>query len=230
MQNISQLDDSYWDYSHPDVVAINAKFLEKHKKAGVYEVSGLTFTCPPCIYHPHELSSSRFAIRGLFAELPNLGQHILELGTGSGVVGICLAKHGLNVTLLDIDPVAVACAENNAIKNNVAVTVHQSDLFAAVSEQKYDAIFFNIPLMDKPIEEPLEIISCDEGGELLARFLNEAPDYLLPNGQVYVSLANIGNRAAMMQALANYDHTIVHAEFYSITKAWRWLISARPLA
>jgi methylase of polypeptide subunit release factors len=228
-KKLSQLDDSFWAFNHPDLASANAKFLQRHKSAGTYEVAGLKFTCPSGVYQPHEFGSTRFALRGLFAELDNMGTRILELGTGSGAIGICLANSGLDVTLLDIDPVAVACAKNNAAANNVSVTVFQSDLFSAVGEQKYDAIFFNIPLQDKPIEEPLEVISCDAGGELFVRFLEEAPRYLLPNGQVYVSVANIGNRTAMLNALANYDDSIVFAEFYAGTGAWRWLLAARPL-
>jgi methylase of polypeptide subunit release factors len=229
-KKFSQLDDSYWSFNHSDLAAANAKFLQRHKTAGVYEVSGLTFTCPSGIYQPHEFGSTRFAIRGLFAELDNLGTRVLELGTGSGAIGICLAATGLDVTLLDIDPVAVECAKNNAAANAISVTVFQSDLFSAVGEQKYDVIFFNIPLQDKPIEEPLEIISCDHGGELFARFLNEAPNYLLPNGQICVSIGNIGNRTAILNALINYDDTILYAEYYASTGAWRWLLSVRPLS
>jgi HemK-related putative methylase len=229
-KKISQLDDSYWRFNNPDSEVAKTKFLDRHKTAGVYEVGGLKFTCPSGIYQPHEFGSTRFAMRGLFAELPNLGKRVLELGTGSGAVGICLAATGLDVTLLDIDPVAVECAKQNAAANNIDVSVFQSDLFAAVGGQKYDVIFFNIPLQDKPIEEPLEIISCDHGGELFARFLNEAPNYLLPNGQVCVSIGNIGNRTAILKALENYDDTILYAEYYARTGAWRWLLSARPLS
>ena len=227
-KNFSDLDDSYWNFDHPDHETANAKFLERHKTAGVYEVAGLTFSCPSGIYQPHEFGSTRFAIRGMFTDLPLPGTRMLELGTGSGAIGIVLAATGLDVTLLDIDPVAVACAKSNAEANNIIVNVHQSDLFEAVEDQKYNLIFFNIPLMDKKIEEPLEIISCDFGGELFSRFLAEAPDYLLPGGKVCVVVANIGNRKSMLKALANYEDKIMYAEFYAATGAWRWLISARP--
>ena len=228
-KSFSDLDDSYWNFDHPDHETANAKFLDRHKTAGVYEVAGLTFSCPSGIYQPHEFGSTRFAIRGMFSGLPLPGSRILELGTGSGAIGIVLAATGLDVTLLDIDPVAVECAKNNAENNKISVSVLQSDLFSAVEDQKYDVIFFNIPLLDKQIVEPLEIISCDFGGELFARFLAEAPDYLLPEGIVCVVVANIGNRESMLKALSNYEDKIMYAEFYAATGAWRWLISAIPI-
>jgi release factor glutamine methyltransferase len=229
-RKFSQLDDSYWSYAHPDIKIANAKFLERHHTAGVYEVAGLSFECPSGIYQPHEFGSTRFALRGLFSELPAPGTRLLELGTGSGTVGICLSAAGLDVTMADIDPIAVACAKNNARANHISARVFQSDLFGSVGDQKYDAVFFNIPLLDKPVEEPLEIISCDHGGALFRRFLAEAPRYLLPGGQVYVVVANIGNRESIMKALSNYEDKIIYAEFYAGTSAWRWLISAKPLS
>lgn len=229
MNKISELDDSYWAYHNVDFEAAYAGFLEEHKKVDVYEVAGLKFFCPSGVYHPHEFSTTRFALRGLFKEKNKFGNKLLELGTGSGAIGICLGATGMDVTLLDIDPVAVECAKNNAAVNNVDLRVLQSDLFAAVEGQKYDVIFFNIPLLDQSIEQPLDIIACDEGGELLTRFLIEAPNYLLPNGLVYVSVGNISNRAALLKAIGDYDENIIYAEFYGGTGGWRWLISLRPL-
>jgi len=47
------------------------------------------------------------------------GQEFLDLGTGSGILGIGLAKLGLTGLGLDIDPQAIACAEENAAINSV---------------------------------------------------------------------------------------------------------------
>ncbi|MBU1230860.1 MAG: 50S ribosomal protein L11 methyltransferase [Proteobacteria bacterium] len=44
----------------------------------------------------------------------------LDLGTGSGILGIGLGKLGLSGLGLDIDPQAIACAQENAVINNVA--------------------------------------------------------------------------------------------------------------
>jgi len=50
------------------------------------------------------------------------GMEFLDLGTGSGILGIGLAKLGLSGLGLDIDPQATACATENAQINNVADT------------------------------------------------------------------------------------------------------------
>ena len=51
------------------------------------------------------------------------GMEFLDLGTGSGILGIGLAKLGLTGLGLDIDPQATTCAEENARINNVADTL-----------------------------------------------------------------------------------------------------------
>lgn len=229
MKKLSSLNDSFWAYVNPNQHEADAKFLECHTQGGEYEVAGLKFVCPPNIYQPHEFGSTRFVLRGLYSQLESFGPRVLEIGTGSGAIGICLASAGFDVTMVDIDAVAVNCARNNAQRNHLNVTVLQSNLFSAIAEQRFDVIFFNIPLQDKPIELPLEIISCDFGGELFGRFMREAKHYLTETGQILVSIANIGNRQAILKALTEYEERIVYAEFYAQTNAWRWLVSARPL-
>lgn len=48
------------------------------------------------------------------------GQTFLDLGTGSGILGIGLCKLGLTGTALDIDPQAIVCAVENVEANEVA--------------------------------------------------------------------------------------------------------------
>lgn len=48
------------------------------------------------------------------------GQTFLDLGTGSGILGIGLGKLGLTGKCLDIDPQAIVCAVENVENNDVA--------------------------------------------------------------------------------------------------------------
>ena len=227
---LSRLDDSYRAFDPRSMLDAHERFLQRHAEGGVYEINGLEFTCPPDIYQPHEFGSTRFMLRGLFADAPeSLGHRVLEMGAGSGAVGICLAAAGCDVTLADIDPVAVTCCRDNARANRVSATILESDLFAGLAGQRFDAILFNAPLMDKAIEHPLEIISCDPGGALLSRFLREAPNFLAAGGRVIVIVANFGNKAAILKALDGYEDTILFAEYHGRTEGWRWLVSLKPL-
>ena len=58
-------------------------------------------------------------------------QRALDLGCGSGVLSIAAAKLGFDiVAALDIDPLAIGAAAENAARNGVALAVAQADVLA----------------------------------------------------------------------------------------------------
>lgn len=79
------------------------------------------------------------------------GMDFLDLGTGSGILGIGLAKLGLTGLGLDIDPQAIACAEENAQINNVAENfkVAVGSIGATPEGKQYDLLVANI--LSKPL-------------------------------------------------------------------------------
>lgn len=69
----------------------------------------------------------------------------LDLGTGSGYVGVYLAQRGWQVDAVDVSPRALALAARNAARNNVQLRLYESNLFSAV-QGPYDVIAFNPPM------------------------------------------------------------------------------------
>ena len=82
--------------------------------------------------------------------IPNLGDQVLDLGTGSGVLAIAAAKLGAsNVLALDLDEFAVKVARHNVEVNLVKdiVRVEQGSidwLFQNVSQPGFDLMIVNI--------------------------------------------------------------------------------------
>lgn len=73
---------------------------------------------------------------------------VLDLGCGSGVVGILAAKKlgASHVFMVDVDPKAVAVAKESCRLNVLeAVDVRQSDAFAEVEEKDFSLILSNPP-------------------------------------------------------------------------------------
>jgi len=74
---------------------------------------------------------------------------ILDLGCGSGAIGLSLARHhpGARVTLVDLSDKALAVTEKNAGNLGVEVRIIKSDLFEALAES-YQVVVSNPPYID----------------------------------------------------------------------------------
>lgn len=76
------------------------------------------------------------------------GQKILDLGCGYGVIGIYAAHFSgaENVTMVDINPIAIELAKKNALYNDMgSINILQSDGLNNIIEQDFDWIISNPP-------------------------------------------------------------------------------------
>ena len=84
---------------------------------------GLDMAEDPEVYPPSEdsiLLTESLDIR--------IGEKVLEIGTGSGIVSIQCALNGADVVCGDINPRAVALARRNAAANGVDIDVRETDV------------------------------------------------------------------------------------------------------
>ena len=71
---------------------------------------------------------------------------VLDLGCGIGVVGLVAAKHGAQVVMSDVDPLALDVAKQNVILNPVeGVKLVLSDGFKQLEESGFTLILSNPP-------------------------------------------------------------------------------------
>lgn len=75
----------------------------------------------------------------------------LDLGAGTGYVGIYLALKGWQVDAVDVSPRALALVKRNAERNGVAPRIYESNLYSAVRGQ-YDVIACNPPMRSDETE------------------------------------------------------------------------------
>jgi len=69
---------------------------------------------------------------------------VLDMGTGTGYIGIYLAKCGFDAEAVDLNKKAVENAKFNAERNGVNLPIYLSNLFEGVS-RRFDLIIFNPP-------------------------------------------------------------------------------------
>lgn len=87
---------------------------------------------------------------------------IIDLGCGSGVIGLTLEKKVStnSVDLVDISPEALEVTHKNCVKLNSKANIIQSDMFNNISK-KYDVIISNPPYI-KTTEEIENIVKNNE--------------------------------------------------------------------
>ena len=125
----------------------------------------------------------------------NLNYNILDLCTGSGAIGVSVAKYiqNSNIVMTDISNKAIEIAEKNAKENNVIDKCFfvNSDMFEKIKE-KFDIIVSNPPYiktdvigtLDKEVQnEPrIALDGGKDGLEFYKIIANQAWKYLNENG------------------------------------------------
>ncbi|MFZ5481482.1 MAG: methyltransferase [Myxococcota bacterium] len=79
------------------------------------------------------------------AEEARPGERWIDMGCGTGVVGLALAAKGCVVTCVDVDPRACRATAANAALRGLSVEVVQSDWFAALRGRRFDRVACNVP-------------------------------------------------------------------------------------
>jgi ribosomal protein L11 methyltransferase len=96
------------------------------------------------------------------------GMRFLDLGTGSGILGIGCAELGLRGVGVDLDPIAVANALENRVLNSVEKEMEvRTGSVDTVAEERFDLVLANIlarPLMDMA---PAIVAALAPGGTLV---------------------------------------------------------------
>lgn len=144
------------------------------------------------VFNPAHWSSLKFM--KIMTGLPIKGSSVLEIGCGSGILSITADKLGADkVTAVDISPVAVKCARDNAKASNSKIEI-DVDYLNFNTDGKYDLILANLD--PTPAGELMQYIdkNCKRGTMMIISWHENMPmeyltekfdiikDYPCPNG------------------------------------------------
>ncbi|MDO4558318.1 MAG: peptide chain release factor N(5)-glutamine methyltransferase, partial [Planctomycetia bacterium] len=201
----------YTRFPEPASGEVRARYRELVKRrasrtpvaylTGRKEFFSLDFIVTPDVLIPRP--DTEFLVTGLLDEVrkrtgDSRGPRILDLGTGSGVLAICAAKHipDATITAVDLSPEALDVARRNAEKHQVTdrISFLESDLFTAIpANEQFDFILSNPPYVTRAEweqlapeirnhEPKLALIAGEDGMSVCRRLLAEAPGRLTDGG------------------------------------------------
>ena len=153
-------------------------------KNGDYSFNGRDFLAPPIIY------SHKVFLGGEFQhDFPFPTTSFLEIGTGSGAYAITAALKGAKTVATDICSVSLETARKNAKNLGATVDFREGDMFEPIGDEKFDVLFFNIPLSHTSERKlsAFEKAVFDPQKRLLNEYLSKGGEYLTKKGKLYIS-------------------------------------------
>lgn len=167
-------------------------------------------------------------LRGEDMDVKRKEWDILDLCTGSGAIGVSLARiaNKVNVTCSDISEGAIKVAKENAQKHGVAKSVkfEQGDLFKPFSKhfrkQKFDMIISNPPYIKSSVittlqkevceHEPLSALDGGESGlDFYERIVSGVGSHLRKSGVLLLEIGHDQGEAVSGLLSRNGDFTSI---------------------
>jgi methylase of polypeptide subunit release factors len=180
--------------------------------AFVFTYQGLEIEVRPGVFQPNRTTE---LLLDAVLQQDLTGKSVLDLGCGSGVVGITVAKLGraASVQGSDISPEAVENARHNARRLGLEVEFRQGNLFQPWGGRTFDVIVDDVSGVAEPVARvspwyPPEIV-CDAGEDGTAnsiRMLEEAYGHLNPGGVLFLPTVSLSDERKILEVARNmYD-------------------------
>jgi release factor glutamine methyltransferase len=137
------------------------------------------------------------------------GRAVLDLCSGTGILGLTAARLGARVTAVDISRRAVACARLNARLNHLALEVLRGDLFEPVRGRRFDVIVSNPPYIpappgDAPRGAARAWDAGPDGRVFIDRICERAAEHLQPGGRVLLVQSSLARPEQTRGRLAEH--------------------------
>ena len=181
---------------------------------GHWEFFGMEFDITPDVLIPRPETELLVEKAIAWMQESKVRRTIADVGTGSGVIAVSIAVNipTSHILATDISPKALAVAENNARKFNVADRINfvECDILpprpaSFSTEEHLDLLCANLPyiptetLHNLPIygrEPTLALDGGADGLDLFRRLMRVAPEWMAPNSLILLEIeATLGVQA-----------------------------------
>jgi HemK-related putative methylase len=181
----------YWHYR---------LFRSKRNDVAVTEqVADFPLLVLPGVLNPKTMRTGAFFASQLLAEPLEPGADVLDMGTGSGVCAVAVARRVRSVVAVDINPAAVRCTKINALINAVEnkIEVAHGDLFVPVKGRRFDVVLFNPPFIRGVPKDDAD--RAWRSMDVAERFADGLTDHLTPFGYALVLISTFGDAGEFLR-------------------------------
>ena len=168
---------------------------------------------------------------------------VADIGTGSGIVAVCLAKHlpAAQFVAVDASPAALDIAKENAATHGVAERIEfvEGDLFASVAaDRQFDLVASNPPYVSEAEFAALDptvrnfdprqaLVAGPRGTEVIERLVTQSAERLQPGGWLLMEISPM-IEGAVRQIVENQAGLTLHPTIKDLAQLAR-VIQAQKL-
>jgi len=199
-------------------VASPGEFLYRDKKLG--DTQAITIATAPDVFSP--TSTTVLLLRAARRSLVPPPRSVLDLGCGSGIVALVLARHvppGTVICASDLSEAAVRLTRDNARRHGIAIDCRCGSLFEPWNGERFDLIMDDVA----GVAEPLDRISgwypeavpsgCGpDGTRWILQVLDQAADHLTPDGQLLFPGGTLAREGEVLERARSRFATVVQLE------------------
>lgn len=152
-------------------------------------------------YSPREDS---FLILDALSNLNLRNMDVLDMGTGSGLLGLYCAQEGARVTVTDIHNEVLENVLLSASRLGLKIKAAKSDLFSGIVE-RFDIVLFNPPYLPSEDIKDTTVDAGKDGRRLIDRFFEDLTDHLKRDGFALLLVSTLNNPRSIIEEHPTYS-------------------------
>jgi release factor glutamine methyltransferase len=179
--------------------------LQETEREILSKITRAMGNAPKTVYAPSE--DSHLMLEAV-AKLPVEGKKLLDVGTGSGILGLFCAMRGARVTVTEVDETALRRALRVAETLGLRIETILSDVFSDV-EGLFDVILFNPPYLPSLAVEDKTIDGGQGGVMLSSQFLDELSDHLDRRGTALLLVSSLNEPESLISQHPEFQFSAI---------------------